>query len=135
MLGAALLAAVGLAAHEGHTHKAMGTIGSVDKTRLEVKDTDGKMQSFALSDKTKVERGGSSAPATSLKAGERVIVEYEEVGTTRTATTIRVGVPGTDGTTKAQAAYSCPMHPEVVSYKPGQCPKCGTNLVPKEKTK
>lgn len=24
--------------------------------------------------------------------------------------------------------YSCPMHPEVVSNKPGKCPKCGMNL-------
>jgi Cu2+-exporting ATPase len=27
-------------------------------------------------------------------------------------------------------AYTCPMHPEVVSGKPGRCPKCGMNLVP-----
>ncbi len=26
--------------------------------------------------------------------------------------------------------YTCPMHPEVVSDKPGSCPKCGMNLVP-----
>ena len=25
--------------------------------------------------------------------------------------------------------YSCPMHPEVVSEKPGSCPKCGMDLV------
>ncbi|WP_310554915.1 DUF6799 domain-containing protein [Flavobacterium sp.] len=27
--------------------------------------------------------------------------------------------------------YSCPMHPEVTSDKPGKCPKCGMNLVKK----
>jgi membrane fusion protein, copper/silver efflux system len=27
--------------------------------------------------------------------------------------------------------YSCPMHPEVTSDKPGKCPKCGMDLVKK----
>ncbi len=26
--------------------------------------------------------------------------------------------------------YTCPMHPEIVSDKPGNCPKCGMSLVP-----
>ena len=26
--------------------------------------------------------------------------------------------------------YTCPMHPEVVKDEPGECPKCGMNLVP-----
>jgi membrane fusion protein, copper/silver efflux system len=28
--------------------------------------------------------------------------------------------------------YTCPMHPEVTSDKPGNCPKCGMELVPQE---
>ncbi len=30
--------------------------------------------------------------------------------------------------------YTCPMHPEVQSDKPGKCPKCGMNLVKKTVT-
>jgi Cu(I)/Ag(I) efflux system membrane fusion protein len=30
----------------------------------------------------------------------------------------------------AKQLYTCPMHPEVISDKPGQCPKCGMELVP-----
>jgi hypothetical protein len=32
--------------------------------------------------------------------------------------------------TDAHAAYTCPMHPQVKSDKPGSCPDCGMNLVP-----
>src|SRR5260221_12183221 len=28
------------------------------------------------------------------------------------------------------AKYTCPMHPEVVSDQPGNCPKCGMTLEP-----
>lgn len=28
--------------------------------------------------------------------------------------------------------YVCPMHPDVISDKPGKCPQCGMNLVKKE---
>jgi hypothetical protein len=32
----------------------------------------------------------------------------------------------------AASTYMCSHHPEVVSDKPGQCPKCGMDLVPKK---
>jgi hypothetical protein len=38
-------------------------------------------------------------------------------------------------TTKSKSAkvqYTCTMHPEVLSDKPGKCPKCGMTLVKKE---
>ena len=32
-------------------------------------------------------------------------------------------------TDTAQKTYTCPMHPEIISDKPGKCPKCGMTLV------
>ena len=32
----------------------------------------------------------------------------------------------------AKAQYTCTMHPEVLSDKPGKCPKCGMTLVKKD---
>ncbi|MEO5570706.1 MAG: heavy metal-binding domain-containing protein [Bacteroidia bacterium] len=29
------------------------------------------------------------------------------------------------------AVYTCPMHPEITSDKPGKCSKCGMDLVKK----
>ena len=37
------------------------------------------------------------------------------------------------GQAKAEkVVYTCEMHPEVVSDKPGKCPKCGMELIKKE---
>jgi hypothetical protein len=35
----------------------------------------------------------------------------------------------------AKVQYTCTMHPEVLSDKPGKCPKCGMTLVKKDSTK
>ena len=33
--------------------------------------------------------------------------------------------------TTTNVLYTCPMHPEIVTNQPGDCPKCGMHLVPK----
>ena len=33
--------------------------------------------------------------------------------------------------TEAKKTYTCSMHPEVISDKPGKCPKCGMELIEK----
>ncbi len=33
-----------------------------------------------------------------------------------------------------ETVYTCPMHPEVQSAEPGNCPKCGMVLTPKSET-
>jgi len=35
-------------------------------------------------------------------------------------------------TIKKVQQYTCTMHPEVITNKPGKCPKCGMTLVKKE---
>jgi len=35
----------------------------------------------------------------------------------------------------AKVQYTCTMHPEVISDKPGKCPKCGMTLVKKSADK
>ncbi|MFP4081499.1 MAG: heavy metal-binding domain-containing protein [Candidatus Aminicenantes bacterium] len=36
---------------------------------------------------------------------------------------------------EAKEVYTCPMHPEVISDKPGECPQCGMKLEKKMMTK
>jgi rubrerythrin len=38
-------------------------------------------------------------------------------------------------TAKQMQQYTCPMHPEVITNKPGKCPKCGMTLVKMEAKK
>jgi putative DNA topoisomerase len=59
------------------------------------------------------------------------------------ATTVTFGqkskgnVASPNSTGRVQVLYSCPMHPDVTSDKPGKCPKCNKDLAlsPKEKMK
>ena len=65
-------------AHEGHMHKALGTIASVQGEHVAIKTTDGKTVTVMLDKKTTVTRGKDKLDATALKVGERVSVDYME---------------------------------------------------------
>ena len=43
------------------------------------------------------------------------------------------GAPQRESPEKKAIQYTCVMHPEVLSDRPGKCPKCGMKLVPKTK--
>ena len=77
-------------AHEGHPHKVLGTVASVQGNRVEVKTTDGKAVTIVLDAKTTITRGKAKFDAAALKAGERVSVEYVEEKKTNMAKTIKL---------------------------------------------
>jgi hypothetical protein len=78
-------------AHEGHTHKALGTIASIQADQVEIKTTDGKSLTVMLDKKTTVTRGKEKLDATALKVGERVSVDYVEAKKIKTAHTFKLG--------------------------------------------
>ena len=43
--------------------------------------------------------------------------------------------PSKHDSTRQTTSYTCPMHSDVVSDKPGKCPKCGMTLVAKKTMK
>ena len=44
----------------------------------------------------------------------------------------RVAKPNSEADSTVKTVYTCTMHPEVISDKPGSCPKCGMKLVAKK---
>jgi hypothetical protein len=77
-LCAVLMAPVVAAAHEGHMHKALGTVASVDLPHVVVKTTDGKTLTVMLDKTTTVTRGKEKLDASAVKTGTRVSVDYME---------------------------------------------------------
>lgn len=77
--------------HEGHVHKVMGTISSIDGKNLMVKGTDGKTVMVMLDAKTKITQGKNKVAAATLKVGDRVVAEGKEEKEMIMAETVKVG--------------------------------------------
>lgn len=68
--------------------------------------------------------------ACAQRSGDSCCGRCENAAPSRTAPT---GVSGKQSalTNTADVRYTCPMHPEVIQSSPGECPKCGMDLVRK----
>ena len=87
----ALVVPAAARAHEGHPHKVMGTVSSVDGSNLMVKTTDGKTVMVMLNGKTKITQGKAKLTAAALKVGDRIVAEGAEEKEMLTAATVQVG--------------------------------------------
>ena len=78
-------------AHNGHTHKVMGTITAIDGNHLTVKTTDGKSAMVMLDAKTKITQGKAPVAASALKVGVRIVAEGADNKGMLTAASLQVG--------------------------------------------
>ena len=74
ILGAALVISGVARAHEGHTHKFMGTVSAVTAIEMQLKTPEGKIVTAKLNPKTTFARGKQKVEASAVKVGERVVV-------------------------------------------------------------
>ena len=79
-----------LVAHEGHEHKVMGTVTTVDASHVEIETADGKKTSVQLNKKTKYLKGKSPATAADIKVGDRIALTAVEKDGKPTATEVRL---------------------------------------------
>lgn len=67
-----------LSAHEGHDHKALGTVTAVQEGALELETTEHATLSFVLVAETTYRRGDARAARSDVKPGLRAAVTYFE---------------------------------------------------------
>ena len=79
-------------AHEGHTHKVLGTVTDVDYPHIEVTTTDKKSVTLMLDASTVVTRGKEKIKDTDIKVGDRISAETNEKGGMMMIKTLKIGV-------------------------------------------
>ena len=147
ILAVALVVPAVSRAHEGHAHKVMGTIWSVDGKNLMVKTTDGKTVMVMLDAKTKIAQGKNKVDASALKVEERIVAEGPEDKEMITATTVQLGTASPaaakvggdlnvgrratavrhDSNPHTQASSLLYTAPSVTPRNPAVCPSMATN--------
>ena len=93
VLAALLLSLPGIAlAHEGHTHKVLGTVTDIDYPHLEVTTTDKKSVTIMLDAATVITRGKQKIKDIDIKVGDRISAETNEKGGMMMVKTLKIGV-------------------------------------------
>ena len=90
-LAAALVVPAAVLAHGAHVHKVVGTVATVDGSKMTVKTTDGKTVTVVLNAKTRITQGKVKADAAALRAGSRLVAEGTEDKGIVTATVVQIG--------------------------------------------
>ena len=76
-LASVLILPVALAAHEGHDHKIMGTVVSIDAKKIVVKPADpkdGAEKTATIDGTTTFHKGKVTGAAADIKAGTKVVL-------------------------------------------------------------
>lgn len=102
VIAVALAAPTLVRAHEGHAHKLMGTVSSVDGNHISVKTTDGKTVMVMVDAKTKITQGKTKTKLTAaaLKVGDRIVAEGAQEKDMLTAAILQVGTVPAAGASK-----------------------------------
>lgn len=73
------------------------------------------------------EGGGMAMPMGNDASAAPSAMEGMDMGATSSAAKTNVE----DSPRKGKFVYTCPMHPDVISDRPGICPQCGMTLIKK----
>lgn len=129
-----------------HTAPSSGVISTQSTPSVWVAEPlDGQAGQYTVTP-TKVQVGISNGARTEilsgLQEGQQVVVSGQDsLKSGDTVAAMNAVQPAAGGAVThpghnpappaAKQLYTCPMHPEVARDRPGKCPKCGMDLVPK----
>jgi hypothetical protein len=102
------------------TTSAMGCPLMIQGARMTMKDVpDGVQIVLTAADSATIER---------IRAQARRVMTMRDGATEENASGARSSATNRSRSSSQAVTYTCPMHPEVVSSRPGSCPKCGMTL-------
>ncbi len=135
---AAVAVSEAIKASQGGSHEGMEMRGITPGTDRENPPTpapafrDGPAQGVNAAPAMDHSSHGQTAPVAPARQGAPApaVDHSQHGGTAPTTQPNRTATPR--AAPAAATVYTCPMHPEVTSDKPGTCPKCGMALVKKK---